>query len=101
MGAFPSMTAYRPPLQLYNTTPIALADHPPPSTSSSRSHYHDPSPRSPPYVELERHPRSVIQPVQLSTEFLLKPQLVMCRLGLEALSRPKPALESRAKPKPC
>jgi hypothetical protein len=26
--------------------------------------------------------------------------LVMCRLGLEALSRPKPALESRAKPKP-
>jgi hypothetical protein len=26
--------------------------------------------------------------------------LVMCRLGLEALSRPKPALESRAEPKP-
>jgi hypothetical protein len=29
-----------------------------------------------------------------------KLHLVMCRLGLEALSRPKPALESRAKPKP-
>ena len=27
--------------------------------------------------------------------------VVMCRLGLEALSRPKPALESQAKPEPC
>jgi len=28
-------------------------------------------------------------------------ELVMCRLGLKALSRPKPALESRAEPEPC
>ena len=27
--------------------------------------------------------------------------LVVCRLGLEALSQPKPALESQAEPKPC
>ena len=28
-------------------------------------------------------------------------EIVMCRLGLEALSRPEPALESRAEPEPC
>ena len=28
-------------------------------------------------------------------------RIVMCRLRLEALSQPKPALESQAKPEPC
>lgn len=67
------MTAYPSAFQLYDTAPITLADHPP-SLSTSRSRYHAPSPRTSPRPELvERHPRS-IKPVQLSTEFLLKPQ---------------------------
>ena len=31
---------------------------------------------------------------------ILDPDLVMCRLGLEALSRPKPAFKSLAEPRP-
>ena len=37
----------------------------------------------------------------IPTCWLVSIGLVMCRLGLEALSRPKPALESRARPEPC
>jgi len=38
---------------------------------------------------------SAFRPVRAATSLV-----VMCRLGLKALSRPKPALESRAKPEP-